>query len=291
MVSTTLLAGCVSVRHVGSQAVESEGGGVAVRVFADDAARKADALSPRFVVGELDRQTAGSWQPVFRSLDPAWTVLDLPPGKYRLQFPALLDDAGNALRTEDEGRTFRVKAGQISKLEATLSHTPKALIAAGVVTAVVAGVLLHDWLDDHGLPKPPLRPDLLVDVAFAITLDFAHPSVWGPGPPGRPPVVTSHFPQNDALVAARRVRVIFALSEPLGATELPAETVTVLAEDAGLVPGYVTYDPNQWWVTWESNEDLPSDDVLHVTLDPDDIEDLGGRELAAPVSFSFRTAG
>ncbi len=284
-----ILSGCVSVHHVASEVVDGESGGVSVKVFADDDARKDGVLSPRFVVGELERSTAGGWQPIFKSLDPAWTVLDLPPGKYRLTFPAMLDGDGNATLTDDDGRIFRVKKGRIAQLETTLYHSSKALIAAGVVTAVVVGLILIDWLDDHGLPSPPVPPDLLFDVAFAITLDLSFDPVRGPGAGGRPPVVTSHFPEEGALVASRRLRLIFVASEPLDAFELPAKSVTVLAENAGLVAGYVTYDPDRWWVIWEPHEDLPRDDIVHVTLDPEAIHDLGGRELVAPVSFSFRT--
>ena len=289
LIPALLFSGCVSVRQVASDAVDGEGGGVSVQVFADDASRKAGVLSPRFVVGELERSADGGWQPIFRSLDPSWTVLDLPPGKYKLSFPAQLDEIGNAVRIEDKGRIFRVKKGRIAELESTLDHTPKALIVTGVMTAMIVAVVLHEWLDDHGLPKPPVPRGLLADVAFTMTLDLAFGSPRGRGPVGRPPVVTSHFPEEGALVAAKRLRLIFVASEPLDAFELPAKSVTVLAEKGGLVDGYVTYDPDRWWVIWESHEDLPRDDVLHATLDPEAIRDMAGLGLSEPVSFSFRT--
>lgn len=285
-----LATGCVSVRTTGTyQAQGDDLGGVEVHVFPDDDARKAGAPGPRFVVGALERRDGGAWYPVFRSLEPAWTVVDLPPGKYRLRFSAVLDEAGNAVRIDDAGRTFRVKAGQVTEVEATLDHFPTALVVAGVVTAVVAAVLLHDWLEDHDLPVPPPPPPLLADAIFHVTVNVAAFHGWGPAYPDRPPVVTSHFPEDGALVAARRLRVIFAASEPLDPDEVGAETVTVLGERSGLVPGQVAYDLERWWVIWEPYDDLPRDDTFHVTLDPEEVEDLGGREMPTFSSFTFRT--
>ncbi len=283
-----LLGGCVSVRTTGSHATTGDLGGLQVTVFADDDARRAGQVGPRFVVSRLERRQGQTWQPVFHSLKASWAVVDLPPGKYRLHFPAVLDDQGNAVRLDDEGKVFRVRKGKVSEVETTLEHVPKGLIVAGVVTAVVAAVLLHDWLDDIDLPDPPAL-DIVADVAFHLTLDLATLDYCCPERPDLEPVVTSHFPENEALVAARTVRVVFASSEPLDPSEVEAGAVTVLAESAGLVPGSVTYDPENWWVVWTPDSDLPRGDLLHVTLAADALEDLGGNALGEPVSFTFKT--
>jgi Bacterial Ig-like domain len=284
-----LLAGCVSVRTTRSPQVGADDGGVAVRVFADDDARRSGVPGPPFVVGELERREGNRWRPVFRSLKPEWTVIDLPPGKYRVRFPAVLDEGGNAVRTDDDGRVVRVRKGEVTEVEATLDHFPTGLVVAGVVTAVVAAVLLHDWLDDHDLPTPPLPDPLLADVLFHLTVEVPFSAGCCAGRPDPPPVVTSHFPEEGALVAARRVRVLFALSEPLDPDEVEGDAVTVLAEKTGLVAGGVTYDPANWWVVWQPDEDLPRDDLFHVTLGAEAVEDLGGNELPAPATFTFRT--
>jgi hypothetical protein len=174
-----------------------------------------------------------------------------------------------------------------------LEHVNRGLVAAGVLTAVVAAVLLEDWLDDHDLPLPPLPPPPpeVVDAIFYVTLDAvtspAEP--WQAAGPVGVPVVTSHFPPADALVAARRVRITFALSAPLDAHTLRADGVTVLGETAGLLPGTASYDADRWWLVWEPEGDLPRNELLHVTLSADAIEDLQGDALPGPTSFVFRT--
>ncbi len=178
---------------------------------------------------------------------------------------------------------------RITEVEAVLRHVPTALVALAAVTVVVGVVLLAQWLDKHHVPLPPVPPPEVVETVFYLSLDLAR---WGwiGVADASPPAVTSHFPVEGAVVAARRPRVIFAMSEPLQAGELEARGVTVLGARSGLVPGVVSYDDEHWWVIWEAQEDLAPGDTFHVTLDADAVEDLGGNELPGPVSFTFRSA-
>lgn len=284
-----LLVGCVSVRTAQAPG-DGELGGVSVHVFPDDDARRDGVPGPRFVVGELERRADGSWHPVFKAMGPTWTVVDLPAGKYRVRFPALLDDQGNAMATDDRGEVFRVRPGEVTEVEATLDHFPTGLVVVGVAAAVVAAVLLHDWLQDHDLPTPPLPHEVLEDAIFHLTIQVAFFDPYPyPGVVDPPPVVTSHFPEEEALVAARRVRVVFALSEPLDPAGVEADAVTVVADGTGLVPGRTSYDPTRWWVVWEAADDLPRADLFHVTLEAKAVEDMGGNELLEPATFTFRT--
>jgi hypothetical protein len=286
-----LAGGCLSVRSTGSQKIGGTTGGVALRVFADDAARRAAQPGPRGLMSELERQAHGGWHPVFRSLDPAWTVMGLAPGRYRLRFPARLDESGHVERLDEDVRGLRVRAGEVTEVEAVLEHVSKPLVAVGVVAAVVAAVIISDWLDDHDLPLPPLPPPPpeLAELVFYVALDVSTAPDWQRGGPGHSPVVTSHFPEDGALVAARRLRPAFTLSAPLVGSRLAADAVTVLGEQSGLIAGTTGYDGAHWLVYWEPADDLPRGESFHVTLAAEGIEDAGGRELATAVSFSFRT--
>ncbi len=280
---------CTSVRTTGSREAQAQAGGIAVRVFADDAARRAGVPSPGAVLGELERREGGRWRPVFRSLSPSWAVAGLPPGSYRIRFPARLDEAGNVVRLSDSARRVEVREGRVTEVEAVLRHVPAAVVVLAAITVVAAAVLLAEWLDDHHLPAPPLPPPQLVEAVFYLSLEWPGPA-WVGVADRASPVVTSHFPADGALVAARRVRVVFAFSEPLQPEELEPAGLAVLGEKSGLVPGVVSYDQEHWWVVWEPQADLAADDTFHVSLAADAVEDLGGNELDAPVSFSFRSA-
>jgi hypothetical protein len=291
-----LTSSCLSVSSQQRPLDEPAGatGGIALKVFADDAALRAQSPGPRGLFIELERREAGDrYTPVFRSLEPSWSVMGLPAGEYRLRFPARLDEWGNAVALDQKPRRVKVHAGEVTEVETVLSHVNYGLIAAGVVTAVVAAVLLEDWLDTHDLPDPPLPPlppPPVLDAVFWVTLDIATtPEIWMPAGPATAPVVTSHFPPSDALVAARRLRVTFALSEPLAVNRIASDAVTVLAEEAGLVPGSTSYDPEHWWIVWDADEELPRADLLHVTLAAESVNDLRGDEMEGPVSFQFRT--
>lgn len=283
-----LLVGCATVRTTGRRPDDGEGGGVAVRVFADDDARRAGRPAADGVVSVLERRDGREWHPVFRSLDARWTVTGLPPGKYRVRFTGALDQSGALRPFRPLAQPLRLRAGEVVEVDATLEHVSPALVAVGVATAVVAAVLLHDWLEDH-IPLPPLPDPDLVEAVFTVAM---HVGISGgccdPGG-GAAPFVTSHFPEDDALVAARRVRVVFAMSEPLRPGELADDTITVVGESSGPIAGVVSYEPDSWWVVWEPDEDLPRGDTFHVRLDPGTVEDVDGLELGSAAELSFRT--
>jgi hypothetical protein len=292
VLSALLLASCVSTQAVGRRPSAGRGGGVAVRVFPDDDARKEGLVLSGGVVGELERQEGGLWVPVFRSLDARWTVLGLKPGKYRVRFPARLDDAGNEVALEGRPKIVRVHPDQVTEVETVVEHVPPALVAAGIATAVVAAVLLWDWLDAHDLPAPPIPPPppALVEAVFHVAVQVAIASEGSsPIQVETPPFVTSHFPEDGDWVAARRVRVTFALSEPIDPKEIDPEAVIVEGDLSGPIPGRLSYDPSHWWVVWEPLEDLPRDEVFEVTLAAGAVEDLMGTELDSSATFRFRT--
>jgi len=280
------LSGCLSVQATSTRKAEGPGGGVAVQVFADDAGRRAGKPSPAGIMGELDRKEGTNWVPVFRSLNPTWTVAGLAPGAYRVRFPARLDDSGNVVRLEGRATEVKVKDGKITDVNAVLDHVDTAL----VVAAVVAAVLIGKYVSDHGLPEPPPPPPGLLDALFYVSIDIFTGPGWTGVADRLPPTVTSHFPAAGALVAARRPRVIFSFSEPLRPQEVKPEGVTVLGEASGLVPGQVSYDAENWWVTWQPQAGLAPGDTFHVTLAKDAVEDLAGNEAEAPTTFTFKTA-
>jgi hypothetical protein len=291
LAGTLTLSGCLSVRSTGSRTTEGGGGGgVALVVWADDEARRAGVAGPASVLGELDRHDGGRWVTIFRSINPAWVATGLPPGRYRVRLPARLDEAGNVVRLAESATEVRVAEGRITEVEAVLEHVDTGLVVAGVVAAVVAAVLISDYVSEHGLPKPPAPPPELIDLAFWVTIDLAAGGPWQAVADREPPVVTSHFPAANALVAARRPRLLFVFSERLAAGSLEPDTVTVLSETAGLIPCVVSYDDANWWVAVAPQQDLPPGDTLHVTLGPGAVEDASGNGLVAPASFAFLTA-
>jgi hypothetical protein len=287
---TLSLSGCLSVRTTGSRAGPGPGGGVAVEVFADDSAHHAGRPSPMGILGELDRKEGADWAPVFRSLNPVWTVGGLPAGTYRVRFPARLDDSGNVVRLSENATNLKVSEGRITEVRTVLDHISPALVVVGVITVVVAAVLISEYVRDHGLPPPPPLPPGLANVVFYVSVNLIPAPEWTGVSDRLPPSVTSHFPASGALVAARRPRVVFAFSEPLRPDEVKADGVAVLGEKTGLVAGLVSYDSERWWVIWEPQADLTPGDAFHVTLAQDAVEDLAGNEPKAATTFTFRTA-
>lgn len=282
---TLELSGCLSVQ-TRSQKVGQAEAGITVVVFADDTARRAAQPGPQGVLSELERREHGRWHPVFRSLAPRWTVSGLPPGAYRLRFPARLDDTGKVVALSEKPKKLKLHAGEMLQVEAVLEHMPVALVVAGVVVVAVVAVALSQWLKDADLPEPPLPPPALVDMAFHITLDLAA-GPWPEASDRAAPVVTSHFPAAGAEVPPGSLRVVWVFSEPLAPTSLDPKKIRVLGERSGLFPGVASYDGSRWWVVWESLQPVRGEKVF-VTLDAGAVEDASGNDLEQPSSFSFR---
>lgn len=289
LVALSTLA-CTSIRTVDSAPFDGEGGALQVRVFADDDAREAGSVLPASLVGELERRAGrGDWVPVFRSLEPSWTVAGLQPGRYRVIFSERLDESG-----EVEGlarpvsKEVEVVEGEVARVEVVLDHVSPAMITAGAVGIVVAAVLLHELLDDLDLPTPPAPPAWAVETAFWVTLDLAAaPDPWVERTRG--PQVTSTFPEPGDLVAAARPRLVFSLSEPLDPSTVGADAVRVRTAEGEPLAGRVEYDAKRWWLLWEPVEDLPRGARIEATL----AAGLAGRHgepLALPAALQFDTA-
>lgn len=284
------LAGCTSIRQTGSRPFAGEGGALRVRVFADDDARGAGAVLPARIVGELERKEGRGWRPVFRSIEPSWTVAGLLPGSYRVTFSAKLNAEGEVEGLE---RTVRlpveVGEAQLSEVEVVLDHVSTGMIVAGVAAAVVAAVLLHDWLDDLDLPAPPPPPAWVADAVFWVSLDLLdEPEGWLERSPG--PTVTSHFPRAGERVPAPRPRAVFVLSEPLDPASVRADAIEVTDAGGGLVAGRTSWDAERWWLVWEPDLDLPRGARLHVELDAEGLAAETGLAFSGPVGFDFETA-
>lgn len=288
-VMVALAAGCATVREAGRHPGTGDLGAIHVAAFADDDARGAGHPFDGAVSGVLERQSGRQWIPIFRSIAPTWTVASLEPGRYRVRFDARLDPRGAPEALERPvGKIVKVHPGEVVDVELILDHVSPAMVAAGAAAVVVAAVLLHRWLDDHDLPHPPLPPPEVVNAAFWVTLDLANaPPDWRPVQDA--PLVTSHFPLEGDLVAARRVRVLFSLSEPIDPSRLGSDAVSVSTAAGERLPGRVSWDPNRWWIVWEPATDLPPGTEITASLDPGQTIDDDGLPLTGPASFRFRT--
>jgi hypothetical protein len=102
--------------------------------------------------------------------------------------------------------------------------------------------------------------------------------------------VTSHFPADGTVITAHAVRVTFSISEAVEAARIGDGCIEVEGAEAGVVPGRVAYQADRWWITWETDAELPRDDEFRVTLFADCVADLRGAPLSRNESFSFRTA-
>ena len=291
LLATGLVASCATVREAGRTSIDGELGAVRVAVFADDDARAAGRLLDEPIAGVLERREKGRWQPVFRSLEPSWAVAGLEAGRYRLRFDLTLDERGQPEDLERPvRRAIEVRRGEAVDVELILDHVSPAMVAAGAVAVIVAAVVLHEWLDHHDLPRPPLPPaSWALDAAFWITLDAAsRPRAWVPQ--AHAPQVTSHFPRAAETVAAGRVRVVFVLSEAIDGARLGDDAVLVTDDESVEIPGRVHWDADRWWIVWEPDAALPAGRRLRATLSHDAVVDATGLELAGPTGFDFETA-
>jgi hypothetical protein len=289
LLSIALLASCATVRETGRGPIDGDRGAVRVAVFADDDAHAAGALLAESVAGVLEQRQGREWRPLFRSLDASWSVAGLEPGRYRVRFDATLDERGRPEALERPVvRAVDVRAGEVVDLELVLDHVSPAMVAAGAAAVVVAAILLHEWLDDLDLPRPPPPPSWAIDAAFWVALDLSsRPDVWVPRE--RVPQVTSHFPRAGEIVPPGFVQVIFVLSEPIVPSLLIEDPIAVETEDGGWIPGTVRWDADRWWLVWEPDEELPPATRFRATLRAAELAESTGLLIAGATGFEFET--
>jgi hypothetical protein len=279
------LDGCVSIgvsrsrleAPAGSSAPRT--GALSVSVFEKAGDRDAGRVVRFPVLSELDRVAGSGEETVGRSMAPAWSLADLPPGKYRLRVTRRLTAEGDIEALENPGdRTFEISAGEKTTVNVVLKKVPVFWIVVAAVT-VVALVVLAISGARHLPPPPPLPP--LPPVFVVIP-------VGGRGESGIPaPGAADVFPAKDSVVSARRVTVTFLLSAPLAPDGVGENAVLALGSTSGETPGAVSYLERDGLLRFSPSRDFAPGETVTVTLDLSKLRGAEGREGAGKVSTSF----
>ena len=280
------LDGCVSI-GVSRSALEPPPGSSAPRtgalevsVFEKIGDRDAGHVASFPVLSELARVTGSGEETVGRSMAPAWSLADLPPGKYRLRVTRRLTAEGDIEALENPGdKTFEIPAGEKTTLRVVLKKVPVFWIVVAALT-VVALVILAIAGSRHGhLPPPPPLP--LPPVFVVIPLG-------GHGESGMPaPGAADVFPAKGSVVSARRVTVTFLLSAPLAPDGVGENAVLALGSKSGEIAGAVSYLERDGLLRFFPSRDFAPGETVTVTLDLSKLRGAGGREGSGKVSTSF----
>ena len=142
------LDGCVSI-GVSRAALEPPPGAsapptgaLAVSVFEKAGDRDAGRVASFPVLSELARVTDSGEEAVGRSMAPAWSLADLPPGKYRLRVTRRLTAEGDIEALENPGdRTFEISAGEKTTVSVVLKKVPVFWIVVAALTVVALVIL------------------------------------------------------------------------------------------------------------------------------------------------------
>ena len=280
------LDGCVSI-GVSRTALEPPPGAsapltgaLAVSVFEKVADRDAGHVAPFPVLSELARVTGSGEEAVGRSMAPAWSLADLPPGKYRLRVTRRLTAEGDIEALENPGdKAFEISAGEKTTVSVVLKKVPVFWIVVAALTIVALVILAIAGSRHVHLPPPPPLP--LPPVFVVIP-------VGGHGDSGPPaPGAADVFPAKGSVVSARRVTVTFLLSAPLAPDGLGENAVLALGSKSGEIPGAVTYLEHDGLLRFVPSRDFAPGETVIVTLDLSKLLGVGGREGSGKVSTSF----
>jgi hypothetical protein len=277
------LDGCVSLRvaHAPASAGPSR---VDVAVYDDEDARKADRLVDHPVFTHLLRVEKGRTVSVARSLAPRWHVVDLPPGRYRLEATKEIDAHGDIRNLQSgRARTFALAEKQVVRVDVLRKKVPVALIVVAVVTLVALAALAIDlgWLAD--LPDLPEPPSVSLPLEFAVAIDWSFDSSVDRD---AAPAVADIFPARGSVVAARRLAVTFLLLVPLDGDPDPS-AVSALGSLSGEIPGVVSYLPEERLLVFSPQRDFTEGESVTVTLDLTKLRSLSGTHGEGKLSTSF----
>src|ERR1035438_6497127 len=253
-------------------------GALTVSVFEKAGDRDAGRVVAFPILSELARVSDSGEEAVGRSMAPAWTLADLPPGKYRLRVTRRLTAEGDIEALENPGdKTFEVSAGGKTTVSVVLKKVPVFWIVLAAVT-IVALVVLAIAGARHLPPPPPLPP--LPPVFVVIPLGR-------PGAAGFVPGAADVFPAKGSVVSARRVTVTFLLSAPLAPDGVGEDAVLTLGSKSGEIAGAVSYLPRDGLLSFSPSRDFAPGETVTVTLDLSKLRGARGREGSGKVSTSF----
>lgn len=267
-------------------------GGVEVRVFESDHELQPGSVGPPDVVGRLEKRQDGAWRTIFRTRGSNWLVVGLAPGRYRVLVGPPPDRQGRGARSEEKRRVLDVVAGEISRWQVLLDDRPGAQqvgLALGAAALVAGAFLLEDSVDHEPVP-PECLPDDAALVAEELEAAAARDELPEENFGTLDPVLFSHFPAAGAVVAGDHLRIVVALSQPLGQESIDPRAIVVRTAQGEEIPGRVGFDPYNWWLTWSPKGSLPAAAELRVTVSAPGATDWAGNDLTGARLFSFRTA-
>ncbi|MFI5118927.1 MAG: hypothetical protein ACHQM4_00855 [Thermoanaerobaculia bacterium] len=280
------LDGCVSI-GVSRSALDSPSGApapqtgtLAVSVFERAGDRDSGHVASFPVLSELARVTGSGEEAVGRSMAPAWSLVGLAPGKYRLRVTRRLTPEGDIEALENPGdRTFEISAGEKTTVSVVLRKVPVVWIVVAALTVVALVILAIAGSRHAHLPPPPPLP--LPPVFVVIPLGGHGESE--PPAPGAADV----FPAKGSVVSARRVTVTFLLSAPLAPDGVGENAILALGSKSGAIAGAVSYLERDGLLRFSPSRDFAPGETVTVTLDLSKLRGAAGREGSGKISTSF----
>ncbi len=261
-------------------------GAVTVAIYEKPADREADRHVAFPVLSELLREGKGETL-IARSMNPTWTVPDLPPGRYRLRVTKRIDDHGNVVALDNPGdATFDVTAGERTVVSVVLRKVPVFWIVVAALTVVALIVLTIVGVDRGVLPKPPIPP--IPPVAIVIPLGGSAEGAGAPAVP--PPSAVDVFPAPGSVVAAKRVSVAFLLSMPLAENGVEDGAVLAVGTSSGDIGGQVSYLAEEQLLRFAPSSDFVPGEEITVTLDLSKVRGETGRKGSGLFSTTFKIA-
>ncbi|HVO51997.1 MAG TPA: hypothetical protein VMV60_13465 [Thermoanaerobaculia bacterium] len=263
-------------------------GAVTVAVFEKPADREADRHVAFPVLSELLREGKGGTL-VARSMNPTWTVPDLPPGRYRLRVTKRIDEKGNIVALDNPAdTTFDVTAGERTAVSVVLRKVPVFWIVVAAITVVALIVLAIVGVNRGNLPKPPPLPPI---PPVAIVIPVGGSGEGGPGAPAIPaPAAVDVFPAPGSVVAARRVAVTFLLSMPLAENGVGGGAILAVGTSSGELRGETSYLEEEQLLRFTPSQDFAPGEDVTVTLDLSKLRGEAGRRGSGLFSTSFKIA-
>jgi hypothetical protein len=262
-------------------------GAVTVAIYEKPADREADRHVAFPVLSELLREGKGETL-VARSMNPTWTVPDLPPGRYRLRVTKRIDDKGNVVALDNPGDTaFDVTAGERTVVSVVLRKVPVFWIVVAALTVVALIVLAIVGVDRGVLPKPPPLPPI-PPVAVMIPLGAGAEGAGAPAVPA--PSAVDVFPAPGSVVAAKRVSVTFLLSMPLAENGVEGGAVLAVGTTSGDLPGQTSYLPEEQLLRFAPSQDFAPGEDVTITLDLSKLRGEAGRKGSGLFSTTFKIA-
>ncbi len=284
------LTGCTSINLKKEKSEETI---ISLSIFANQEEQKKANPGPYGVLSEIYYLKDKKWEKLKTTMVPSYSLIGVKEGKYLLRVEKYISKEGHIedIKGKKE-KIFKIRDGERVNINVILkAPPPTTLLIIGVLAGVAVIWALYEILKEGELPRPFPPPieisPLLQDFLFHISLNY--PNYYSYEKVDKiPPKLIANYPLHKDPAVSRDTHIFLNFSEPIK-ENWDEDTFQILGEKSGVVKGKIFFNSTKDMVEFMPSTKFLSNEIIYVTLNGDNVEDLASNKMGDKVTFYFIT--